>query len=244
MRTRLLKRLPVIGALLGLTVGVAAAAVPGPQRMLAPGAYGLTKIAAGVFTDDPAMAQIQLRLIARAERTVGGFFGELKASPRYVLCTKQECDSIFGGNGSIAQAYGWSAIKIPPRAFSDIHVGEILLTHERMHTELLYRWGATALWDGKFPSWFNEGLATFISGDTRVRFDHDQHDKDWIRGSKTFWDWSGFVKARGWRDAYGAAASIVAGINARAGKDGIRTIIDRTLAGEKFDKVLAETAGI
>jgi hypothetical protein len=243
MRMGVLRRISVIGAILGLTGGIAAAAIPGPQRMLAPSAYGLTKIAEGVFTDDPASAQIQLQMIAKAERTVGRFFGELKASPRYVLCTKAECDSIFGGNGSIAQAYGWSAIKIPPRGFSELNVGEILLTHERTHTELLYRWGATALWDGKFPSWFNEGLATFISSDTRVRFDHDQHDKDWIRGSKTFWDWNTFVKARGWRDAYGAAASIVAGINARAGNGGIRSIIDRTLAGEKFDKVLAETAG-
>ena len=115
MRMRLLKRLSVFAAILGLTGGIAAAAIPGPQRMLAPGAYGLTKIAEGVFTDDPGMAQIQLRLIAKAERTVGRFFGELKAKPRYVLCTKQECDSIFGGNGSIAQAYGWSAIRSHPR---------------------------------------------------------------------------------------------------------------------------------
>ena len=244
MRMRLLRRLSVIGAVLGLTGGIAAAAIPGPQRMLAPGVYGLTRISEGVFTDDPTRAQIQLLLIAKAERTVGRFFGELKASPRYILCTRLECDSIFGGNGSIAQAYGWSAIKIPPKAFSELDVGEILLTHERMHTELVHRWGATALWDEKFPSWFNEGLATFISSDTRVRFDHGQNDKEWIRGSRTFWDWGGFVKARGWRDAYGAAASIVAGIDARAGKDGIRTVIDRTLAGENFDRVLAETAGI
>jgi hypothetical protein len=244
MRMRVLRRISVIGAILGLTGGIAAAAIPGPQRMLAPSAYGLTKIAEGVFTDDPAGAQIQLRLIAQAERTVGRFFGELKASPRYILCTKLECDSIFGGNGSVAKAYGWSAIKIPPKAFSDGHVGEILLTHERMHIELLHRWGLSALWDEKFPNWFNEGLETYISSDTRVRFDHDQNDQVWIRGSRTFWDWGGFVKARGWRDAYGAAASIVAGINARAGNGGIRSIIDRTLAGEKFDKVLAETAGI
>jgi hypothetical protein len=235
-----LSRIFTVTFAFSIFAGVAACATPGPQRMLAPKLFGLSKIADGVYTDDPSKAGLEMLMVSRANAKVVKFFGTLEAHPRYILCTTMMCEKAFGKHNSTAAAFGWFAIHIPPRGVNDPHLGEILLSHERTHTELLKRWGATALWDKKIPNWFNEGLATYVSGDDRIRLDHPKADLKWISQSKTFYDWGDFIKERGWRDAYGSAASYVALIHDKAGDAGLHSLIARTLDGEDFDAVLAE----
>lgn len=224
--------------------GVAIAAVPGPQRFLFPGAIGLTEIAAGVFTDQPATAHQQLAMISVARGKVGDFFGTIHTTPRVILCSTAECAHKFGESGNVAKSLGWSALFIPKKAFDDPVIGQVLMTHEMIHSELLYRWGTTALWDKRIPNWFNEGLASYISGDPRISLSASSEDKAWIRQSVTFWDWNSFVNKRDWSAAYGAAASLVSDINRKLGRAGMRQLIDRSLNGEHFDDVLHEMAGI
>ncbi len=236
-----LKQKLAAGAFVAMTFAAAAAyAVPGPQRMLMPQAYGLTAIATGVFTDDPSKAGLEMLLISRANAKVKALFGDLEASPRYILCTTLMCEKTFGKMNRIAVTYGWHALHIPPKGINDAHLAEILLAHERVHSELHKRWGAVALLTGKFPNWFDEGLATYISGDDRIRLDHSQDDIAWISNSRSFYDWDSFVRERGWKDAYGSAASYVAAIHARAGDEGLHSLIERTAKGEDFDTILAE----
>ena len=235
--------LPSLAAILA-SVGIAAAAIPGPQRALAPKLYGLTEIAPDVFTDDTSRAVEWLSMRDAANLKVEAFFGELKSKPRYILCTNMACELTFGKRGKIAQTYGWSLIHIPPKAMKEKDLGLILLAHERVHAELVYRWGASALWDEKIPSWFNEGLATFVSQDKRVESAYSDEQRLWIRGSKSFWDWDVFVNERGWRAAYGAADENVSLINRKVGRAGILALINRSLAGEGFDKVEAQLMGL
>ncbi len=235
--------LPSIGALL-VSIGVAAAAILGPQRALVPGFYGLHEIAPDVFTDDPTRASEWLRMREGANAKVRTFFGELESQPRYILCSTMACEHIFGKQGNIAQTYGWSFIHVPPKAIDEQDVGLILLTHERVHAELVFRWGVSALWDKKIPSWFNEGLASFVSEDKRLAPSYSDEQRLWIRGSETFWDWGGFVADRGWRDAYGAAEDNVALINRKIGRDGLLTLIKRSLAGDGFAKVETQLMGL
>lgn len=239
-----LRRLIVlIAGLIGLSAPIAAAAIPGPQRALAPSAYGMSEIAPGIFTDDPSHAETQIRMVAEANDRVRAFFGELRAAPRYVMCTTLMCERTFGGSGNVAVAYGWSLIRIPPKAFQQPDLGVVLLAHERVHSELVRRWGASALWEGKIPNWFNEGLASFVSRDHRLPETYDAGTLAWIRGSKTFWDWGRFVDERGWRDAYGAAAANVALIHAESGNRGLQSLISRALGGENFDAAMRDIAG-
>lgn len=220
--------------------GIAAAAIPGPQRMLAPELYGLHQIAPGVFIDNLTEAPSALAMISASRQSVAAFFGELHASPRYVLCSSLTCSQRFGESGGVARSFGWSAIAMPHKALEDKAVGQSLFTHELVHSELLYRWGATALFDKRIPNWFNEGLATWVARDARVSFAASETDKAWIRQSLTFWDWGQFVDAHGWAKAYGAAASNIADIDRSIGQDGLRQLISRSLAGENFDAVLRE----
>lgn len=221
-------------------LAAAAYATPGPQRMIVPTLYGLSEIADDIYTDDPAKAGIEIMLVSRANANVKGFFGTLEARPRYIICTTMMCEKTFSKNNRIAVTYGWHAIHLPPRAIADPHLGEILLTHERTHSELHKRWGASELWDAKFPTWFDEGLATWVSKDDRVRLDHPPADLEWISHAKRLYNWGSFIGQRGWADAYGAAGSYVALIADRKGVAGLHALIDRTLKGEAFDKVLKE----
>lgn len=235
--------LPCLATLLA-TAGIAVAAIPGPQRAFAPKLYGLTEIAPNVFTDNGNLAPEWLSMREEANMKVKAFFGELKSNPRYILCSTIACEHIFGKRGNVAQTYGWSYIHVPPKAINEKDVGVILLAHERVHAELVYRWGAPALWDVKIPNWFNEGLASFISEDRRLGLSYSDEERSWIRGSKTFWDWNSFVDQRGWRNAYGAASDNVAVLSRKVGRDGLLALINRSLAGESFDKVEAQLLGL
>lgn len=219
-----------------LSAGVAAAAIPGPQRMLAPWAYGLTEIAGGVWTDDPDHAESHMRMVASANARVRAFFGELGRQPLTILCATMMCEKTFGARGRVAITYGWHAIRIPPRGLDDPALGAVLLAHERTHVELHRSWGwrISALWAPPQPNWFDEGLASFVSRDHRLPSNVGDEAKAWIRGSLNYRDWGRFVAARGWRAAYAAAAANVADLRARVGDQGLLDLIARTNAGEPF----------
>ncbi len=223
-----------------LMTAATAYALPGPQRMLAPNAYGLSEIAPGIFTDNPDRKDDELKIIRAANATVKNFFRTLEASPRYIFCTTMMCERAFGEYNRRAVTYGWHAIHLPPKALNDPHLGEILAAHERVHAELHIRMGPTMLWKQSIPNWFDEGLASYISNDDRLSLNQPQSNIDWIRRSGTYWDWGDFVKARGWRDAYGSASALVARIDREVGKDGLRRLINRSSKGETFGTVLKE----
>ncbi|MFZ1773358.1 MAG: hypothetical protein WAT78_05300 [Rhizobiaceae bacterium] len=233
----------LIAGLVVLSAPIAAAAIPGPQRIAAPGLVGLTEIAEGIWTDDPGHAETQMRMVAAANARVRAFFGELGPAPRMILCVTMMCEKAFGGTGNVAVAYGWHALRIPPRAFRDTELGIVLLAHERTHIELHRSWSLSALWSPPQPNWFDEGLASFVSADHRLPKDYPAETLAWIRGSKTFWDWGHYVGERGWRDAYGAAAANVRLIHAKAGSAGLRSLIGRSLGGEDFDAAMRDIAG-
>ncbi len=240
----------VVQSILFLSFGcsIAAAAIPGPQRALMPTFYGLTEIAPNIFTDAPLRKAEWLAMYDEARARDTQFFGELRASPRYILCATMACEHIFGKQGNVAQTYGWSLIHIPPPALKNPNVGIILMAHERVHAEIVYQWGVTALWDKKIPSWFNEGIATYISRDFRTESfyasfpAYSSEQRDLVQKARSFWDWDRLVGARGWHDAYGAATENVKILQRRIGDDGLRQIIARSISGENFDAVVRQLA--
>ncbi len=226
----------LIAGLVVLSAPIAAAAIPGPQRIAAPGLVGLTEIAEGIWTDDPGHAETQMRMVAAANARVRAFFGELGPAPRMILCVTMMCEKAFGGTGNVAVAYGWHALRIPPRAFRDTELGIVLMAHERTHIELHRQWATriSALWSPPQPNWFDEGLASLVSADHRLPKDYPAETLAWIRGSKTFWDWGHYVGERGWREAYGAAAANVSDLHARLGRDGLLRLIGESVRSGGF----------
>lgn len=221
----------------GLAALVLAAALPGPQRVIFAGDFGVTEISPRVWTDAPARAG-ELRALANGARArVAGFFGDVPPRPTLVFCTTRACAETFGigGNGlSIADM----TVMVSPDGLT---LGT--LTHEMTHARLHRSMGPRNLIRQPYPTWFDEGLATHVAGHPDWPGTPTAADRARVREVTRFWQWDDAWRALGVGRAYAAAAAEVAAIEARAGHAGLRELIARAEAGEDFDSVLAEVTG-
>jgi hypothetical protein len=88
----------------------------------------------------------------------------------------------------------------------------------------------------KFPSWFDEGLASYISNDMRLTFASDAR---WIKSARNFRQWSKLNSAQTWQQNYSAAWSLVKNIGDTRGVDALQDLVKRVEAGEDFDTLWA-----
>ncbi|MDZ7823818.1 MAG: hypothetical protein U5K75_07090 [Ahrensia sp.] len=228
-----------IVALLGLTV-VAAAAIPGPQRALCPTCFGMSEIADNIYLDtsDEKVRNSLLADIQTAQKAVENYLGSYNATPRILFCTREDgaCLKLFGDKGTIGISWGKALVRLNPEGLNTT-----IMTHELLHTELALRMGQFGMWNNVIPKWFNEGLATYVSGDDRFAYDYSDDEKAWARNILSYHDWKREVNENTWPQAYGASAQMVRDIEQDVGQDGIRELIRRvTEAGEPFEVVLKE----
>jgi len=167
---RFVRRVSVVFSVVLFLGGLAVAiAHPGPQHMICPSCYGLRWITPGVYVERTFTRAQRERIsqdLDRARQRVSAFFGPLKSKPRIVVCQTKACAGVFGSQGAKGVAYGWFAILLSP---SRIFV--VIAAHELVHIELHWRMGLSGWARGTVPVWFDEGLATVLSGDPRYRKD-------------------------------------------------------------------------
>jgi hypothetical protein len=219
-------------ATLAVFVTAAAAAAPGPHRALCPQCFGLAAIGDDIFTDDPGRADEFRQMIALARERDAAFFGsQLKARPRLITCTTRRCDVAFGG-GTNAKGTTYGDLLI---RFGPLRLVESIFAHELVHAELAHRSG----WPyRRFPAWFNEGLAVYVSEDTRYPGEADEADVAWIEGAITPEDWLRFIGKS--THAYEAARTAVGEIADQVGLAGLRELIAEVASGASFDRALAD----
>ena len=219
-----------------LAFAVTLAVLPGPHRALVPQAFGAHKITPGIYTDAPEHAAQLRALVTQADADVAAFMGELRTNPRIIVCTQQGCADRFrfGSAGLNIWAH---LIFIGPDG-----LGQITLTHERMHAELHRGYGLDHFWSPDFPLWFDEGLAALVSADTRLPITRPQ-SAAWIKHAHTMHDWADLAEGKPWVISYGAALSLVADFAAHHGRAGLRDLIARVEAGEAFQTVWAQYQG-
>lgn len=218
-----------LGAALCFGLTAAYAALPGPHRALTPGVFGLAEAGPGLWVDDPAFAAQVRAFAARADETVADFFGPLESHPRFIFCTAPRCADIFGLKRR-GLTCGAQLIFVGPKGQN-----EMIVTHERTHGELHRSLRLSDLWDQRIPAWFDEGLASYLSDDTRLDSPENPRDANWICAARTFRDWGRLHPAQDWRQTYGAAARLVAEIDQIAGRDGLRDLVTAVEAGASFD---------
>jgi hypothetical protein len=226
------KRLLAIGLALLLLGAAGSLAVPGPQRVLVPRLAGLVEVAPHIWTDDQAFGAQALALTREAERESQAFYGTLRANPRLVFCTTQACADTLGLR-TRGLTYGYQLVLIGPKGLN-----QMITTHERLHAELHAFMGLRDVFDQRFPAWFDEGLATHLSGDMRVNRPQNPRAADWIKAAHSFRDWGRMHRDHDWRETYGAAARLVAEIEAEIGHDGLIDLIEAVGAGAHFDTKL------
>lgn len=210
-----------------LTAGLAAAvALPGPQHLLCPTCQGLDKIADKIYVD-PVISAPERKKIAtaleRARGRVAAFFGELRSSPRIVVCRSRACARAFGTRGAKGVAYAWHAILL-----TNSRIFTVIAAHELAHIELHWRMGLSGWLRGTVPAWFDEGLATLVSEDPRFKRDASAAAvRDIMSVQSYLGHWAQYTGRVGWRAAYGAARTRVRQLERRIGRDGLRRFVDR-----------------
>ncbi|HHC29600.1 MAG TPA: hypothetical protein ENK80_03415 [Rhodobacterales bacterium] len=222
-------------ALVGLTlviggVGVAAAALPGPQQAYLPGLNGYTQIAPHIYTDEPAQSEVLISTLAQAQARVRAFYQEDLPPVRMLLCTTPRCKARSLGAGPVkGRTYNSTLVIVGPKGLNPM-----ILSHELSHVVLHGKEGPMGLWWGVFPAWFDEGLASLVSQDDRLDAG-DVAARARMLETRRFSDWGAAVQALGWRGAYGAAMALVEEMVAVDGVEGLRALIDRVSAGADFD---------
>lgn len=212
---------------------VIALATPGSHRAVLPGVFGLTEIAPRIWSDAPQNAGAYRGLVANARRNVAAFFGTAN-NPVIILCSTQTCAQRFAirGNGASVGPY---AVLVSPGGLT---LGT--LTHELIHSRLHRSMGLRNLIRQPYPTWFDEGLATYVADHPKWGGPVTEAARARVRRVLRFWDWADTYRAIGAGLAYRAAAAEVAAIEAHAGRDGLLELITRAEQGEDFDTILAQ----
>jgi len=207
-----------------------AALLPGPLQALAPRWNGLAEIVAGVFLDDPARAETARADLAEARARVAGFFGEPVPHARVILCATDACaDRFMGYPRPAGRAYGAHLVVLAPEGLTPT-----VMTHEFAHVALHARMSFADLVSPRFPVWFDEGLASWISGDDRL-IPPDAAARARVLEARHFSDWSGVMDDLGWQAGYGAAMALVDDMSAAGGAEALRAFIGRVAEGADFD---------
>ena len=223
----------IVFAVLPLAVVVAVVFVPGPHRVVAPAAFGLSEVLPGVYSDATDREAEMAAMLARTDARTVRFFGAVHPRRRTILCTQPACRETFGIPGRALTIADMAILTAPSG------VSEATLFHEQVHVELNARMGPLdALWP-RYPSWFNEGLATFLSGTPHVRGPERVADAQWITAAKTPLGWRLARRGRQPSEYYGAARRMVAGIEAEIGPDGLARLVAAVAEGADFSDALA-----
>lgn len=207
---------------------IVGAAVPGTHRVVCPDCFGLTEIAPRVWTDSEVRAIELVALRTSSQRRVGAFFEDEQPNPTTILCSTRACAEIFGigGNGlSIADL----VVMVSPGGLS---LGT--LTHEMTHSRLHRNMGVRNIWTQPFPTWFDEGLATYVANHPRFSGSVSDEARKRVRKVQRFWQWRPAMRELGVGRAYGAAALEVGALDKRLGRSGLLELIMQADAGEDF----------
>ena len=197
----------------------------------------MTEIAPRVWSDAPGRAGALLDLTEVSRATVVSFFGDVPPKPAIVLCTRRACAEAFGigGNGlSVADA----VVMVSPGGLT-----QGTLTHEMTHSRLHRRMGLRNIVRQPYPTWFDEGLATYVADHPRWPGTVTAEARARVREVAHVWQWDDAYQALGTGLAYRAAATEVADIDRAAGRAGLLELIARAEAGEPFYEVLEELTG-
>ncbi|WP_368186716.1 hypothetical protein [Aestuariibius sp. HNIBRBA575] len=223
--------------LISIAAGLMYFALPGQHRALTPQLFGLTQVQPNLFIDDVSRSAQALDLIAQADRTNRAFFGPLEATPTFLFCYSVECADDFGIHTS-GLTLRDRFILLSPQG-----INPMIVTHERAHAELHGFGSWVDYFDPIYPMWFDEGLASFISADSRLMIPQTVGEAIWTTDLHTWRDWGAVVTRENWPQVYGASLGLVTDIIDQSGCSGLYKLIQDVRNGADFDVALDELPG-
>ncbi|TQM89744.1 hypothetical protein [Roseinatronobacter monicus] len=138
---------------------------PHVRAYLFPACSGFRQVAPQIYVDQRATdAQIDAALqdLATAEGMVLDFYPERMSDPVWLLCLSGDC-----GMRSLPRPLAMAYMNLFVFVYPD-GATPTILAHELAHAELHERVGSNRrFFSQAVPTWFDEGLAVYISHDTR-----------------------------------------------------------------------------
>ena len=225
----------MIKYLLGITllVCMSGCSTVRSTKLLAPDWFGFSKIDRDVYVDNQ-MPDEQRQEFARtlnlARGRVAGFFGGIEGGARVFACATEACFVSHGGVGAEkGKAYGEFMLLLSPRGLD-----AVIVSHELTHIELSHRVGTIRTWRA-IPSWFQEGLAVFVSEDPRYTENAWLKATDDGRNAPALNAIGAMLGKGDWQLSYGTARRKVGNWYRRAGRPGLEMLIAQVKAGNDFD---------
>lgn len=138
---------------------------PHIRAYLCPSCAGFREIAPRIYVDaqaNDADIDLALQSLEQGKAMVMEFYPARTSSPIWLLCLSGQC-GVQAQPRPKAMAYMNMFVFVYPDG-----VTPTILAHELAHTELHHRAGSyRRLTSQAVPTWFDEGLAVYISRDTR-----------------------------------------------------------------------------
>ena len=164
--TMKLRRLSALGfVVLSIALAWFLYSEPHVRTYLCPACSGFRQVAPRIYVDRQATdAQIDAALqdLATAEGMVLDFYPERRSDSVWLLCLSGEC-GVRNPPLPLAMSYMNLFVFVYPDGSTPT-----ILAHELAHIELSHRVGSNRrFFSQAVPAWFDEGLAAFISQDSR-----------------------------------------------------------------------------
>jgi hypothetical protein len=176
---------------------------PNFYRAFTPQLFGIDQVAPHIFTDQPNRAAEIQRAVDVADKNAAAFFPNQTATPSYIVCFSTQCADVFG-RLPLGLTLGYHRVVISPDGFN-----QRVFNHERIHVDLH---SLTDIKDAiamRYPAWFNEGLAEYLSGSNCRNYQPRPFAIDRVKQAETSRQWNEMVSDKQFRRHYGTACRAV-----------------------------------
>lgn len=211
---------------------------PSLENFKCPTCHGLIEISTNVFTNAPEEKAHLLKIVESSRSITKEFFGKNLSNPKIVMCTNNACVRIFRKRIGKGHTVGSSYILLSPTGIS-----KTILSHELVHTEISKRMAFASpltMTSETIPTWFNEGLATYLSGDERYLAQAPTKDLLYAFGLKNQTTWMKSVTLKKYRRGYSGARNLVAILDEKMGREKLGKIVDLVAyGGLPFDSIVS-----
>ncbi len=162
-------------------------------------------------------------------RALAAFFGTPPSEPAIVVsCKTDACMLHFSGPTRRSRVLRGLPPRVVVNGLGSLTKGTIV--HEMVHVEIARRRGQRGL-----PTWFDEGIATFVGDNVRCAADEPRVIDD-LRRLDTPHAWEGFADFPGHHDPYCQARLEIATWVEKHSRDALVKVIDTVAAGGSFDE--------
>ncbi len=201
---------------------------PNVYRAFAPTLFGINQVAPNIYTDQRLKIESIKRAIANADKNAATFFPNQTADPKYIVCFTSKCTQAFG-DLPLGLTLGFHRVII-----SANDIDQRIYNHERIHVDLHKLAGYTDIFQPRFPIWFNEGLAEFLSGSNCQGVFFSNAEIVRIKQAESLRQWNKVVSDGQYRRHYGAACRAVEQISQRIGKKGLSDLVHNATNRKQF----------